>query len=286
MSSSTDAVRRDFPVHGAGLGLRRPHLGSLLEAIPEPISFMEVAPENWIGAGGRIGEAFEKIVARTDLVCHGLLLNLGGPDPLDVPYIKRIGEFCKRYGAKCYGDHLTFCAESGQLYELLPMPFTLEAADHLASRIMQVQDILGERIVVENPSYYVALSQEISELEFTQRIFEKADCRFLIDINNIYVNSQNYGFDPVEFLKQLPADRIAYAHIAGHFRDPDGVIVDTHGTDVIDPVWELLESAYGIFGVFPTLLERDEHIPSLDTVVKEVARIHEIQQRCGGRAAS
>lgn len=275
-------MHRNFPVHGAGLGLRRPHLGALLEAIPHPISFMEVAPENWIGAGGRIGEAFEKIAARTELVCHGLLLNLGGPDPLDVSYIKRVKQFCQRFGAKCYGDHLTFCAESGQLYELLPVPFTIEAADHLASRILQVQDILCERIVVENPSYYVTLSPELPELEFTNRILEKADCLLLIDVNNIYVNSQNYGFDPIAFMTQLPGERIAYAHIAGHFRDPDGVIIDTHGADVSAPVWALLEAAYQHFGVFPTLLERDEHIPPLEIVVQEVARIHEIQLRYGG----
>lgn len=270
---------QDYPIHGAGLGLRRAHLGPLSDSIPTTIDFVEVAPENWIGAGGRLGEAFARIVARVPLVCHGLSLNLGGPDPLDIEYLKRLKPFLARHGVRCYGDHLSFCAESGHLYELLPMPFTSEAASYMANRIRQVQDILEQRIVVENASYYCAPGQQLSEIEFINRVLEEADCSLLLDINNVYVNSVNHGYDPLRFLRQLPRKRIAYAHIAGHFQDTDGVIIDTHGADVIDPVWALLDAAYAHFGVFPTLLERDENIPPLPQVLSEVERIRELQAR-------
>lgn len=272
-------MTRDFPVTGAGLGLRRAHLGPLLDGVPEAIDFVEVAPENWLGAGGRLGRSFERIVERVPLVCHGLLLNLGGPDPIDIEFLKRLKPFLARHQARCYGDHMTFCADAGQLYELLPVPFTSEAVMHMASRIRQVQDLLEQRIAVENASYYVSLAQDLSELEFINGVLSEADCDFLLDVNNVYVNSRNHGFDPLEFLRALPGERIAYAHIAGHLRTDEDLIIDTHGEAVIDPVWDLLDAAYAHFGVFPTLLERDENIPSLAEVLKEVETIRAIQQR-------
>lgn len=272
-------VTRSFPVQGAGLGLRRAHLGPLLIDIPDDIGFVEVAPENWLGAGGRLGRTFEQIVERVPLVCHGLLLNLGGPDPVDLEFLRRLKPFLERHHVRCYGDHMTFCAEAGQLYELLPMPFTAEAVTHMASRIRLVQDVLERRIAVENASYYCALSQELTELEFVTGVLEEADCDLLLDINNIYVNSCNHDQDPMAFLAGLPGERIAYAHIAGHLRTGDGLIIDTHGAPVIDPVWQLLEAAYARFGVFPTLLERDENIPPLADVLAEVRLIRELQQK-------
>ncbi len=270
---------RDFSVHGAGLGLRRPHLGSLLNAIPDAIGFFEVAPENWLGAGGRLGRAFEAIVEQVPLVCHGLLLNLGGPDPIDRAFLARLKPFLDRHHVRCYGDHMTFCADAGQLYELLPMPFTSEAVHHMAARIRLVQDVLERRIAVENASYYVTLSQELTELEFINGVLAEADCDLLLDVNNVYVNSRNHGFDPLDFLRALPGERIAYAHIAGHLRTDEDLIIDTHGETVIDPVWQLLDAAYAHFGVFPTLLERDENIPPLAEVMVEVERIRALQQR-------
>jgi len=270
------------PVHGAGLGLRRAHLGPLSDRIPAAIDFMELAPENWIGAGGRLGDALNRIAENTTFVSHGLLLNLGGPDPLNLEFLRRIKQFLERYGVKYYGDHLTYCADAGYLYELLPMPYTDEAARYMAGRIRQVQDVLQRQITVENASYYCTPGQEITELDFIQTVLSEADCLMLLDINNIYVNSVNHGYDPVAFLKQLPGERIAYAHIAGHSGVAPEIIVDTHGTPVIDPVWDLLNTAYEHFGVFPTMLERDENIPLLDDVLGEVEHIRQIQAQHRG----
>ncbi len=282
-------MQRTYRVNGTGLGLRRTHMGPLQDHIPDEISFFEVAPENWLGVGGRLGEAFERINCQRPLICHGLLLNLGGPDPLDVAFIARSKSFLDAHRAVIYGDHLSFCAAGGQLYELLPMPFTEEAVHHVAARIREVQERLERRIAVENPSYYVRLADELDESTFINAVLAEADCGLLIDINNIYVNSVNHAYDPQAFLASLPGERIAYAHIAGHVRDSDGLLVDTHGTSLIEPVWELLEFAYQRFGVFPTLLERDENIPPLEELLPELRRIVALQQqytaRSGGRAA-
>lgn len=270
------------PVHGAGLGLRRPHLGSLQNHVPDTIDFFEVAPENWLGVGGRLGRAFEHISARRPLAVHGLLLNLGGPDPLDRAFLGRLKGFLAQHEAAVYSDHLSFCAERGQLYELLPIPFTEEAVYHVAARIREVQDILERHIAIENASYYLTLSRELDELTFINAVLAEADCRLLLDINNIYVNSVNHGYDAEAFLAGLPGERIAYAHIAGHAYEAPDLIVDTHGAAVIDPVWSLLEAAYRRFGVFPTLLERDENIPPLAECLDEVARIRALQARHAG----
>ena len=269
----------NFPVQGAGLGLRRAHLGPLLHSIPESVQFMEVAPENWLGAGGRLGRAFEQIVERVPLACHGLLLNLGGPDPIDLAFLRRLKPFLDRYKVCCYSDHLSFCGERGLLYELLPIPFTAEAVRHTAARIRLVQDVLERPIAIENASYYCTLAQDLSESAFVNAVLAEAECQLLLDLNNVYVNSQNHGYDPVDFLRSLPGERIAYAHIAGHLRPETGLIIDTHGTPVVDPVWQLLETAFELFGVFPCLLERDENIPPLEDVLPEVERIAGLQRR-------
>jgi uncharacterized protein (UPF0276 family) len=262
---------------GAGLGLRRAHLGSLAENIPSAIEFLELAPENWIGVGGRLAQILEQIAESTTLVSHGLSLNLGGQDPIDMAFVGRLKQFLNRYDVKYYGDHLSYCAAAGQLYELLPVPFTVAAADYLAARILRVQDGLQRQIVVENTSYYCTPGQEISELDFILLVLEQADCLMLLDINNVYVNSVNHGYDAQKFIASLPRERIAYAHIAGHAGSAPEIIIDTHGAAVIEPVWNLLADAYEHFGVFATLLERDENIPPLGDVVAEIERINELQ---------
>lgn len=267
-----------YRVSGAGLGLRRPHLGALQSEIPAAIDFFEVAPENWLDVGGRLGEAFAHVSGQRPLLCHGLLLNLGGPDPLDTGFIRRLARFLDTHHAVIYGDHLSYCAAQGHLYELLPLPFTEETLHHVAARVRQVQDMLGRRIAVENPSYYLSLSTELSEVEFIRGIVEESDCDLLLDINNVYVNSINHGYDARAFLAALPGERIAYGHIAGHSVDAPDLVVDTHGAAVTDDVWSLLDHAYDRFGVFPTLLERDINIPPLAEVMGEVGRIHAIQQ--------
>jgi len=265
-------MTRVHPVQGSGLGLRRALMGPL-EDQPPAIGFMEVAPENWIDIGGPLGRRFRAFTERYPFVCHGLSLNLGGPAPLDEAFVRRVGQFLDQHQVRCYSEHLSYCADDGHLYDLMPIPFTEEAVEHVAARIRRVQDILGRRIAIENVSYYCAPGARMREIEFINDVLERADCELLLDVNNIYVNSINHGYDAVEFLRALPGDRIAYAHIAGHYVEAEDLIVDTHGADVIDPVWDLLATAYDHFGVFPTLLERDFNLPPLPEVLGEAARI-------------
>jgi len=271
------------PVEGAGLGLRRGLLSKLKdEAHAERMSalgFMEVAPENWIDVGGHLGHKFRSYCERYPMLLHGLSLSLGSPDPLDVDFVRRIGKFMDDHNIRYYSDHLTFCSDGGHLYDLMPIPFTEEAARYTAERVLQVQDLLGRRIAIENASYYAAPGQEISEIDFINSVLQQADCDLLLDINNIYVNSVNHCYDPVQFLRSLPAERIAYAHIAGHHNEADDLIIDTHGAAVISDVWQLLDVAYDTFGVFPTLLERDFNFPPVAELLNEVDHIKLLQQR-------
>ncbi len=269
-----------YPVNGAGLGLRREVMDEMAASRLENVSFMEVAPENWIHVGGKFGKKFRAFTERYDFVCHGLSLSIGGPSELDEQLVKDIRDLMREHGIKKYTEHLTYCSDDGHLYDLLPIPFTEDAVHYVAGRIRRVQDILEQRIGMENASYYTrAPGSEMSEIEFINAVLEEADCDLLLDVNNIYVNSVNHGYDPTDFLKQLPAERITYAHIAGHYNEADDLIVDTHGADVIDPVWDILDQAYEHFGVFPTLLERDFNIPPVPELLKEVKQITDYQQK-------
>jgi hypothetical protein len=263
-------MSKNYPVHGAGLGLRRAFLGSLAESLPDQVDFMEVAPENWIDVGGKFGHQFRKISEQIPIVCHGLSLNIGGSAPLDEAFLQKVKKFLEQHKITLYSEHLSYCADTAHLYDLMPIPFTEEAIKYVVERIKRVQDILGQRIAMENASYYAAIGKEMEEIDFINAVLEEADCYFHIDINNIYVNSINHKYDAEKFLKALPGERIAYAHIAGHYVEEEDLRVDTHGADVIDPVWKLLDVAYENFGVFPTLLERDFNIPPLDILLKEV----------------
>jgi uncharacterized protein (UPF0276 family) len=264
-------------VHDAGLGLRRTFLSQIIDAPPSEVSFYEVAPENWITLGGKLGKQFRAMTERFDFVCHGLSLSLGSTDPLDEKFVHDVKEFMKTHHMKFYSEHLSYCSKEGHLYDLMPIPFTSDAVAHVAARIRRVQDILEQKIALENVSYYAAPGQEMAEIDFFNAVVEEADCDVLIDINNIYVNSVNHGYNAEAFLKAIPAQRIAYAHIAGHYVEADDFLVDTHGAEIIDPVWKLLGKAYELYGVFPTLLERDFNIPSLAELVDEVNMIKTIQ---------
>ena len=266
-----------YPVTGAGLGLRRAFIGSLAGRIPSGVDFMEVAPENWIDVGGRYGRQFEELARQAPFVCHGLSLNLGGVAPLDEAFLHRVRQFMDIFDIRCYSEHLSYCGDEGHLYDLMPIPFTGEAVRYVADRIKLVQDMVGRRMAIENVSYYAAPGQEMPEIEFINAVLETADCDLLLDINNIYVNSINHRYDPLQFLKALPGKRIAYAHIAGHYHEAEDLRVDTHGSDIIDPVWNLLQDAYRHFGVFPTLLERDFNIPAVPELMREVGRIAALQ---------
>ena len=266
-------------IHGAGLGLRRELIPALKAQMPSSIDFLEIAPENWIDLGGALGRDLRHFTERYPIVCHGLSLSLGGISPLDELFLKRVKSFLDQHRIQLYTEHLSYCSDDGHLYDLLPIPFTSEAVSYVAARIRRTQDILERKIALENASYYVASPiAEMSEIEFIKAVLEEADCLLHLDVNNIYVNSVNHNYDPVAFLHGLPGDRITYIHTAGHYQEAEDLIVDTHGADVIDPVWDLLEETYRTFGVFPTLLERDFNIPPLAELLPEVAHIARLQK--------
>ena len=282
-------------IKGVGLGLKRELIPQIQTAYPDPfisnINFIEIAPENWIGAGGKAEADLAWFVERYPIVCHGLSLSLGGPDPLNVDFLKQVKQFLIANKIPLYTEHLSYCSDiqagnSGYLYDLLPIPFTEEAVKYVAARIKQTQDILGQRIAVENTSFYAGCPiSTMSEIDFLNAVLSEADCDLHLDINNIYVNcvnfSQNKTDEPLtaarDFLEKIPKERIVYSHIAGHYQQSPNLLIDTHGMDVIDPVWNLLKEAYQLHGVFPTLLERDSNIPPLPILMREVDRIAEIQ---------
>lgn len=269
------------PLTGPGLGLRRAFLDALVEEPPAEVAFFEVAPENWIGVGGRFGRQLRALCEGVPLVCHGLSLSIGGPMPLDETFLSRLKSFLDDRRVACYSEHLSYCTDSGHLYELLPIPFTEEAVHYVAARVRWVQEILERRIALENVTYYAAPGQVLSEIDFLNAVLMEADCDVLLDVNNLYVNSLNHRYDPLDFLQRLPGQRIAYLHVAGHYREAEDLLVDTHGAAVIDPVWDLLGEAYRRFGVRPTLLERDFNFPPLATLLAEVRTIAAIQRQWG-----
>jgi uncharacterized protein (UPF0276 family) len=274
---------RQFAVQGAGLGLRRALMGPLRDAEPgADFDFLEVAPENWINVGGKLGRLFRACTERHPFVAHGLSLSIGAPSPLDETFLLKLRRFLDEHRIHAYSEHLSYCSDDGHLYDLMPIPFTEAAARYVAGRIRRVQDVLGRRIAMENVSFYAKVGAEMSELDFIRLVLELADCDLLLDLNNIYVNSVNHRYDPLEFLRALPGERVAYCHIAGHYNEAADLIVDTHASDVIAPVWSLLETAYREFGVMPTLLERDFNIPPLPELLGEVRQIRTLQQAALG----
>jgi len=263
---------------GAGLGLRRALLSPLADQLPEQISFLEVAPENWINVGGAFGKKFRGLLEHYPLLCHGLSLSIGSPAPLDETYLQQLKVFLKQHQVQLYSEHLSYCSDDGHLYDLMPIPFTEEAVHYVAGRIRRVQDILERKLIIENVSYYAAPAQEMDEIDFINAVLTEADCELLLDVNNIYVNSINHRYDAEKFLRALPAERVAYFHIAGHYDEAEDLRIDTHAAPVIDPVWDLLSKAYEHFGAVPTLLERDFNIPPLAELLTEVDQILALQE--------
>lgn len=275
-------MSKTYPVQGAGIGLRRSMLDKLRDSPPQNVSFMEVAPENWIGVGGPWGRKFRYFTERYPFVIHGLSLSLGSPAPLDTTLVKQIKSFVDEHDIRFYTEHLSYCSDQGHLYDLMPIPFTEDAVRHVAQRIRQTQDILERRIAVENVSYYAAPGKEMDEIDFINAVLEEADCDLLLDVNNIYVNSINHSYDAEEFLFSLPADRVVYFHVAGHYVEAEDLRIDTHGSDVCDPVWDLLDKSYAHFGAVPTLLERDFNIPPIPELLREVDIIVSLQNKHSG----
>lgn len=264
---------------GVGLGLRREMLDELLPNIPSAVDFWEVAPENWIPLGGKYQKNLTHFTTQSNFVSHGLSLSIGSPEPLDINFVKAVKAFLDKHQILYYSEHLSYCSGEGHLYDLMPIPFTEEAVKHVVQRVKQVQDILERPLLLENVSYYAAPGQQMSEQEFTLSVLNESGCLMLLDVNNIYVNSINHQYDAEAFLTAMPSGKIVYGHIAGHYDEADDLKIDTHGADVIEPVWQLLKKAYEIHGVFPTLLERDFNIPPLSELLLEMEKIRTIQQQ-------
>lgn len=275
-----------YPVSGAGLGLRRP-IADKLKAVPEgEIDFMEIAPENWIHVGGALGKKLRWFTERYPFLLHGLSLSIGSPAPLDVHLVRDIGEFMAEHGISTYSEHLSYCGDDGHLYDLMPIPFTEEAVRYVAGRVRRVQDILGRRIALENVSYYAPADTAMNEADFVIAVLDEADCDLMLDINNIVVNSINHRYDAHDFMLRMPAQRIRYFHLAGHYVEAEDLRIDTHGAAVGEQAWTLLADAYAHFGVVPTLLERDFNFPPIEDLLVELRRIRTVQAAAAGKAAT
>jgi len=273
-----NGLNPQYPVSGAGLGFRRPLADKLKDVPPGMIDFMEIAPENWIHVGGALGKKLRWFTERYPFLIHGLSLSIGSPAPLNEQLVRDIKDFMAEHSIRMYSEHLSSCGDDGQLYDLMPIPFTEDAVRYVAARVRRVQDILEQRIALENVSYYAPTDTSMTEAEFTLAVLEEADCDLMLDINNIVVNSINHKYDAHEFMLQMPADRIRYFHLAGHYVEAEDLRIDTHGTPVDNQSWQLLADAYAHFGVVPTLLERDFNFPPLDELLDEVSQVRRLQQ--------
>ena len=277
---------QQYPVSGAGLGLRRPILQKLMKNPPTDVDFMEVAPENWIHVGGQQGKNFRFFTERYPFLIHGLSLSIGSPAPLDEQLVRDIKDFMAEHDIRMYSEHLSYCGDDGHLYDLMPIPFTEDAVTYVADRIRRVQDILEQRIAMENVSYYAPTDTSMSEADFTLAVLEEADCDLMLDINNIVVNSINHKYDASEFLRRMPAERIRYFHLAGHYVEDEDLRIDTHGAAVDAQAWDLLAEAYSHFGPVPTLLERDFNFPPMEELLDEVRRIKMMQNETDASVAA
>jgi len=267
-----------------GLGLRRALLEPLAAApgiapAADGPDFLEAAPENWMELAGALHRRFRAIAERFPIRAHGLALSIGGPAPLDLDWLRRVRDFLDTHDIADYSDHLSFCGDEGQLYELLPLPFTEEAVAHVASRVAIVQDVLERTIALENISAYLRLPGPLSEAQFLNAVIDRADCDLLLDLNNVYVNAMNHGEDALALIDSLPLGRVRSLHVAGHHLQADGLRIDTHGEAVGDPVWALLDHAYARFGLLPTVLERDSNLPPWPELLAELATLREHRRR-------
>jgi hypothetical protein len=274
---------------GVGLGLRWDFLDELMARLDdptfEPPPFFEISPENYLRRGGYIPEALDAVAERVPLLTHGLQMSIGGTDAFDAGYFRWLRALLERYEPPFHSDHLCFCGTDGRiLHDLLPLPRTEAAALHTALRLREAADRLGLPMAIENISYYLELGvSEMSEAAFVSRVLEEADCGLLLDVNNVYVNSLNHGFDARAWLEQIDLSRVVQLHVAGHEHRPDdGLVVDTHGAEVCDPVVDLLGWVIARTGPLPVVLERDNLVPPLDELLAERARLDAAYQRALG----
>lgn len=262
---------------GFGLGLRADHYNDFISS-PQRVDWLEILSDNYLVPGGKPLYYLDKIRADYPLAMHGVAMNLGSCDPLDIDYIKSIKVLAQRVEPAVISDHLCWTGFEGKrLHDLLPLPYTEEAIKHVAARIMQVQDILGRRLVVENVSSYLEAKTSLNEWEFYAAVAETADCDLLVDINNIYVSSRNHGFDSMDYLKAMPAKRIRQFHLAGH-SDYGDYCIDTHDHPICEDVWQLYEKAVELFGAVPTMIERDDNIPPLPELIAELDYARELTE--------
>jgi len=266
-------------LHGCGIGLRREFIKDL-----NPLNFkpdwFEVTPENWIHMPYEYRELFEEVASSNTLAAHGLSLSIGSPEPLDKSYLKDLKTFLDRFNIEHYSEHLSFSTfEGGQTYELLPLPMTQKMVSHVSDRVKEVQDYLGRALILENASYYHVPYTEMPEVEFVNSVMSKSGAKMLLDVNNVYVNSQNHKFDAKSYMKELDTSKVAYMHIAGHlFYPEDNMIIDTHGEDVRDEVWDLLDYTLNYVNA-PVMLERDNNIPDLKVLQQEYAQMCKIASK-------
>ena len=267
-------------VSGVGLGLRRDIAQDLIELESNKPDFLEFAPENWMNFGGKWKKTLDKIVEIYPIVNHGLSLSIGSPDDLQWDFLKDLKAFFNEYPVQIYSEHLSYSkSNNAHLYDLLPIPFRQDAVDHIVKRIKTVQDFLEMPIALENVSYYTPIGAEMSESEFISTIVNESACNLLLDVNNVYVNAFNHSYDPKEFLNSIPLEKVVYIHMAGHTKINDDVIIDTHGEDIIDPVYELLSWTLPKLKPVPILLERDFNIPEMESLQKELNNLKSISEK-------
>jgi uncharacterized protein (UPF0276 family) len=268
-------------VTGIGIGLRYDLATELLERRPDTVSWVEIHPENYVDRGGRYQEMLE--LARRDwpVVTHGLSTCLGALEPFDAGYLRQLGEFLSRIEVPWHSEHLCLGGVGDRFFhDLLPLPFTEEAARTASQRLIEVRDAIDKPLALENVSYYAPQgSHGLAEADFVVEVLEHADAKLLLDVNNIYVNSRNFGFDPKAYLDKIPVDRVVQIHVAGHFVRDDGLRIDTHGEPVPDDVYALLDYALRKVGPVPVLLERDNNIPPLGELLSEVDELWTIYRR-------
>ncbi|MHB2149350.1 HvfB family MNIO-type RiPP peptide maturase [Calditrichota bacterium LG25] len=267
-------------IQGAGLGLRRDITEELVNLQTNKPAFLEFAPENWMGMGGFWRKQLEKAAEEYPLVCHGLSLSLGSDEALDWNFLKQLKQFFNEFPVIHYSEHLSFSkCQNAHFYDLLPIPFREDAVQHVVERIKQVQDFLGRKIAIENVSYYTTVAPEMDESTFIRSIVEEADCHLLLDVNNVYVNAFNHGFDAREFIRSLPLERVSNIHMAGHEKVSPDLIIDTHGQPIIDPVYDLFEWTIKHLPPVPVLLERDFNIPEIEELQTELGNLSAIMEK-------
>lgn len=262
-----------------GIGFRRDFAEELIDGSLQA-DFIEFAPENWMDIGGYWGRLVKQAIEKFPVHAHGLSLSLGSPDELDRDFMKNLKGFLNNFKVEVYSEHLSFTkAANAHVYDLLPIPFREDAARHVAGRIREAQDFLERKIAIENVSYYTPVAAEMDEASFIRMVTEEADCQLLLDVNNVYVNAFNHGYDAREFIASLPLERVAYIHMAGHEQVEPDLIIDTHGQPIIDPVYELFEWTVQRIHPVPVLLERDFNYDDLDQMQEELLHLKKITKK-------